>query len=78
MDGVMALIIAGGIFLLIGWFWFLAVAFRKNLLWGFGSLVVPIIGIAFLIKYWQEAWRPTVFSASGMIVLYQCEPYILH
>jgi hypothetical protein len=29
-------------------------AFKKSLLWGFGSLLIPFVGIAFIILNWNK------------------------
>ena len=35
-------------------FMILIKAFKKSLLWGFGSLLIPFVGFAFIIIYWNE------------------------
>ena len=42
-----ALFVISDIFILIK-------AFKTSLLWGFGSLFIPVVGIAYIIVYWNE------------------------
>jgi len=40
----------------------LILAFRTSVLWGLGSMLVPFVGLIFIIKYWDEAKKPFLRS----------------
>jgi len=61
--GIGALVCAGsGI-------WYLIVTFQKSVLWGVANLFIPFAGLAFLIKHFQEAWKPCLLSGIGAIMV---------
>ncbi len=49
-----ALIAIGITLALIGDIMIIIQAFKTSLLWGLGTLFLPIVGIIFIIMYWDE------------------------
>lgn len=61
------LLVCGYIVALVGGIWFLVVAFRESILWGLGCLLVPFVGIIFLIKHWDIAGKPFLIQLAGWV-----------
>jgi len=40
----------------------LILAFRTSVLWGLGSLFLPLVGLIFIIMHWAEAKKPFLYS----------------
>jgi hypothetical protein len=59
----------GGIVALIGWIWFLVVAFRQTIWWGLGSLFIPIVALIFLIMHWGDAKKPFFVWLIGAVIM---------
>ena len=53
-----ALIVVGGIIAFIGSIMFLICAFKESILWGLGSLFIPIVGLVFIFTHWDETKKP--------------------
>jgi hypothetical protein len=69
---VLAWILIGVSFVavLVGGIWLIVVAFRQSFLWGCGSLVLPLVGLFFVIKYWADAKKPFLIYMGGNALLY--------
>ena len=53
-----------------GWIWLLVVAFTEGgFVWGLGTLVFPIVGLIFAIKYWEEAKKPFLVKITGFVLM---------
>lgn len=61
----MLLAIAGLIVAIGGYIWFLIVAFQENILWGVGSLLLPIVGLVFLVLHFDRAGKPFLIQLAG-------------
>ena len=59
----------GGIVALIGFIWFLVVAFRQTFWWGIGSLFIPIVALVFLIMHWGDAKKPFFVWLIGAVIM---------
>ncbi|MEM7050054.1 MAG: hypothetical protein AAF604_10355 [Acidobacteriota bacterium] len=59
----MLAVFIGGIMILIA-------AFRQSVLWGLGTLIVPFVGLIFVILHWQEAKRGFLLTLGGYAVLF--------
>lgn len=77
----LALIAIGFIIGLIYGIQLLILAFRTSILWGLGSMLVPFVGIIFIIKYWDEAKKPFLrsliaipFYIAGGLILQAAAP----
>jgi len=53
----LALMIVGGIGSLIYGIRLLILAFQKSIWWGLGSLLVPFVGLIFVVMHWAEAGK---------------------
>ena len=51
---------------LVGGIWLLVVAFQESIWWGIGSLLLPIVGLIFVILHWQEAKKPFLIQLGGV------------
>ena len=56
--GMFALIGLLGIVGLVSFIWVVVIAFKEHILWGFGSLFVPLVIIVFGIVHWDKAKKP--------------------
>jgi hypothetical protein len=64
-----ALLILGGLLLVLaGLVWLVVLAFGTSLLWGLGSLIPPFT-LAFLVRHWRVARKALMLSALGVIPL---------
>ncbi|WP_137817234.1 MFS transporter [Pseudomonas sp. 2FG] len=64
-----ALLILGGLLLiLVGLVWLVMLAFGTSLLWGLGSLLPPLT-LVYVLRYWRIARKAVVLSALGFIPL---------
>jgi hypothetical protein len=52
---------------LAGGVMFLNVAYRRNLVWFFGCLFVPLVAGVFLFTHWRAAWKLYALSLLGFI-----------
>jgi hypothetical protein len=48
----------------------LVTAFRISVLWGIGTLVIPFVGLVFVIVHWPNAKRPFVINGLGLIIMF--------
>lgn len=51
--GIALVIIASALFV-VSSIMVLIQAFKKSLLWGFGSLLIPLVELTFIILYWDK------------------------
>ena len=58
----LAIFILGGIGLLIA-------AFRTNVLWGIGCIVIPPAAILYTFMHWQDAKNPFLLQLCGFFLL---------
>ena len=54
---------------LFGWLVVVVVAFKKNLLWGCGVLLVFPLEIVFTLLYWDEAQKGAFIQVGGFLSL---------
>jgi len=55
----MLLIIAGGLILLVK-------AFQVHVGWGIAMLLIPIVGLVFVVKHWEKAKWPFAANMLGV------------
>lgn len=64
-----ALLILGGLLLIVaGLVWLVMLAFDTGLLWGWGSLLPPVT-LAYAIRHWRTARKAVLLGALGIIPL---------
>jgi hypothetical protein len=63
------LVIIGIAVCLTGSIWLLVEAFKESLLWGLGSLFVPLVSLIFVIMFWNRAGKPFLLYLAGMVPL---------
>lgn len=54
---------------LVGGIWIVVLAFKKSVLWGIGSLIVPFVSLIFVIMNWQETKKPFLIQIAGVVLL---------
>ena len=47
----------------------LIVAFQESLLWGLGSLFVPLVGLIFICLNWDVSKRPVLIKLAASVSL---------
>ena len=61
-------IVPGFLMLLVGWIWFLMLAFQESVMWGIGCLVCGIVQIVFLVRNIEDTWKPFALQIGGAIL----------
>ncbi|VAX17265.1 hypothetical protein MNBD_IGNAVI01-579 [hydrothermal vent metagenome] len=54
-------IVIGIIIALIGGTMIVIQAFKTSLLWGFGSLIIPIVELIFIVMYWDKTKKYVIW-----------------
>jgi hypothetical protein len=67
LGGLMLLLGIG--LVLVGYVYFLVVAFSESILWGLGVLFVPVVPLVFLIVNWSVAKRPFFWQLWGLVFM---------
>jgi len=62
----LGLVIIGSVIQMFFGIQLLILAFQKSILWGLGFLLVPFVGLIFIISYWDEAKTPFLRSLIGI------------
>ena len=62
------LMLVGGVVLLIGNIMFLVKAFKAGVGWGLGVLILPPVGLVFLVKSWSESKKSFLISIAGAVL----------
>ncbi|MDT8389353.1 MAG: hypothetical protein RRC34_02475 [Lentisphaeria bacterium] len=53
----------------LGFFLFMMEAFKENMLWGLGCLIIAPLQLIFLLLYWDVAGKPFLIEAAGFALL---------
>ena len=62
-------LILGMVLALTSGIWFLVIAFKENVWWGFGCLLVPFAALVFVILYFRKAWLPFAVNLLATVVI---------
>jgi hypothetical protein len=54
---------------LVGWLWLAWVALQEGILWGLGTLIIPLVGLVFAILHWDEAKVPFLTCIAGNVLV---------
>ena len=54
----------------VGWVSFLFAAFRTDILWGFGCLLLSPVSLVYLVLHWQDAKKPFFLELIGLVLMY--------
>lgn len=46
----------------VAYVWQVVLAFKRSILWGLGSLLVPAAGLVYLLVYWKESRIPAILA----------------
>jgi hypothetical protein len=65
----MLLIVIGGLVALYGLVVMLINAFKASLLWGLGSLFIPLVLLVFVIMNWAENMKPFLIYLGGFVLM---------
>ena len=63
-----ALVIVGVVLMIVGGIMLLWAAFKESLLWGIGSIVVPLVALIFVATHWSEAKMGFLIQLLGVIL----------
>ena len=63
------LIIVGAFFYMLGYLKVLIIAFQEGTVWGIASLLFPLVGLAFVLTYWERARSPFLIGLSGVVFM---------
>ena len=61
----------------LGWLWLIVLAFRQRRAWGWGSLLVPPVGLAFAGRHPRKGSAPLIVLALGLLAAAAPAVYIL-
>jgi hypothetical protein len=64
-----ALLVLGGIVLFVGNIMVLIQAFRASIVWGLGSLFIPLVSLIFVATHWAESKKGFLIALLGLVVL---------
>ena len=62
------LLCIGGLTMLAGFIWIVVNAFKTSVLWGLGSLFVPLVAQIFAIMNWATNKTPFLIWAGGLVL----------
>jgi hypothetical protein len=65
----MVLVVVGGIISLIFSVIILIKAFQTSIVWGLGSLFVPLVILVFVAMHWAETQKPFLYVVGGWILV---------
>jgi hypothetical protein len=66
---VTALLIVGGILTVVGAIWQLIVTFQISVMWGIGSLVLPLVSLIFVVMNWDAMKKPFLTQVAGIALI---------
>jgi hypothetical protein len=64
-----ALLVLGVALAIIGGIWLLVVTFQTSVLWGIGSLVLPLVSLIFVFMNWQTTKKPFLIQVVGVVLM---------
>lgn len=53
----------------IGGVWLLILAFRKSMLWGLGSLLLPFVILVFAVMHWSETQEALMLQVAAALIM---------
>ena len=65
----LVLMLVGIVVAAIGGIMILIQAFRTSVLWGLGTLFVPLVGLIFVFMHWQETKKAFLINVIGTAVM---------
>jgi hypothetical protein len=69
MEATAFYIQAGGLAItVLAWLWLIVRAFRQRRLWGFSSLILPPVGLAFAARHPRKGIPPLALTLIGLVV----------
>ena len=63
-----ALMVIGGIAMVVGGIGILIAAFHESVIWGIGCMLIPIVSLIFVVMHWQETKKPFLINVVGTII----------
>lgn len=60
----------GVVLSLIGGLWIVVNAFRTSVLWGLGSLLIPLVSLVFALMNFSENKIPLLISVIGTVMMF--------
>lgn len=68
----------GIVLCLIGGLWIVVNAFRKNIWWGLGSLLIPFVAVVFAIMNFAQNKIPLILYIVGIVLVIVGMPSMSH
>jgi hypothetical protein len=66
---MIAMFYVGCVVSIVAGIWLLVIAFKTSILWGLGSLIVPLVGLIFVFMHWEAAKYPFLWSVAGVALM---------
>ncbi|HNV83563.1 MAG TPA: hypothetical protein PLF92_03755 [Arenimonas sp.] len=66
---MVALSMLGLVIAFVGAVWLLVITFKTSVLWGLGSLFIPIVSLIFVAMHWDETKRPFLIQVVGVVLM---------
>ena len=64
-----ALIILGALIAFVGGIWLLVVTFQESILWGIGSILLPLVSLIFVVMHWDVSKKPFLIQVVGCVIV---------
>lgn len=64
-----AITVLGFIALGIASIWIIVNAFKESVLWGLGSILIPLVSVIFVFMHWDENKKPFFIYIIGVVVV---------
>jgi len=64
------ILIIGLVIILVGGIMFLIEAFKENILWGFGCLILSPVSLVFLFMHWDVSKKPFFIQLAGLGIVF--------
>jgi len=64
------LLVLGAMTAVVGSIWLLVLAFQESVLWGLGSLFIPLVSLIFTIMFWPKTMKPFLIAIGGSLVMF--------
>lgn len=56
--------------MVVGNVWMLVRGFTESIAWGLGMLLLPFVGLFFLVMHWDKAKHPFLVNIVGIVIMF--------
>ena len=60
----------GALIAIVGSIWFIVAAFSEDILWGLGVILLPFVGLIFIILHVEKGLPPFIVTIVGGGIMY--------